>query len=166
MNCLFSVFMNSQCGATQKQGKTVSTPLLNCRRDVSRHLQSLGASGAQGHQSHVQVSEIDLIRNRAGLFMYSSDYVNRMTICPLHRKLSTLSFLSWLTFKTLSSQYTVTRLETKSTYKVLFVWIYLLIDTTLSMNRRATNLYFYLDKQFLYVEKTYCLGTKNQFHKA
>ena len=89
LNCLFSVFMNSQCGATEKQGKTVSTPLSNCRRDVSRYLQSLGASGAQGQHSHGQASEIDLIRNRAGLFMYSSDYVNRMTICPLHRKLST-----------------------------------------------------------------------------
>ena len=58
MNCFLSVFMKSQCGATQKQGKTVSTPLSNCRRDVSRYLQSLGASGAQGQQSHVQVSEI------------------------------------------------------------------------------------------------------------
>ena len=56
MNCLLSVFMKSQCGATQKQGKTVSTPLSNCRRDVSRYLQSLGAGGAQGQHSHVQVS--------------------------------------------------------------------------------------------------------------
>ena len=92
MNCLFSVFMNSQCGATKKQGKTVSTPLSNCRRDVSRYLRSLGASGAQVQNSHRQVSEIDLIRNRAGLFMYSSDYVKRMTICPLHRKLLTLNW--------------------------------------------------------------------------
>ena len=35
---------------------------------------------------------VDLIRNRAGLFMYSSDFVNRMTICPLHRKLLTLNW--------------------------------------------------------------------------
>ena len=79
-------------GRPKKQGKTVSTPLSNCRRDVSRYLQSLGACGARGQHSHVQVSEIDLIRNRAGLFMYSSDYVNRMTICPLHRKLLTLNW--------------------------------------------------------------------------
>ena len=84
--------MKSQYGATQKQGKTVSTPLSNCRRDVSRYLQSLGASGTQGQHSHVQVSEIDLIRNRAGLFMYSSDYMNRMTTCPQHRKLLTLNW--------------------------------------------------------------------------
>ena len=93
MNCLLSVFMKSQCGTTQKQGKTISTPLSNCRSDVSRYLQSLGAGGAQGQHSHVQVSEIDLIRNRAGLFMCSSDYVNRMTICP-HRKLLTLNWLA------------------------------------------------------------------------
>ncbi|KAL9965248.1 hypothetical protein ACROYT_G029019 [Oculina patagonica] len=58
---------------------------------MSGYLRSLGASGARGQHARACVSEVDLILNRAGLFVLSDQEIEQMTICSRHRKLLTVS---------------------------------------------------------------------------
>lgn len=85
MSCSFSVFVSTKCGATKKSPAAETVPLINCKRDVSKYLRSLGATGVRGRPGDCDITEVDLILNRAGLFIISEDEINKKTICPLHR---------------------------------------------------------------------------------
>ena len=63
-------------------GKTI-IPLLACKSDMTSHLVSLGVS------SREDVSEVNLILNRAGLFIVTEEEKLPLTICPRHRKILT-----------------------------------------------------------------------------
>ena len=59
-------------------------PLLACKRDMTTHLTSLGIGGKRGRGT--EVSESELILNRAGMFGVDDRELETMTICPKHRK--------------------------------------------------------------------------------
>ena len=61
-------------------------PLLECKRDMTSHLVSLGISGKRG-RGKTRITESELILNRAGRFgTVNEDEIQAMTICPKHRK--------------------------------------------------------------------------------
>ena len=64
---------------------SVILPLLACKRDMTSHLVSLGISGKRG-RGKTEVSESQLILNRAGLLGVGAEDVQAMTICPKHRR--------------------------------------------------------------------------------
>ena len=68
MACSFSSLL-SQCGATTEYANATTIPLLNCKNDVSFYLRSTGASGACGRNTSAQITDVELILNRAGLFI-------------------------------------------------------------------------------------------------
>ena len=82
MNCFFGC-EQSPCG--QDGHGSVILPLLACKRDITSHLVSLGISSKRGREK-TEVSEIQLILNRAGLFTIKDEELQTMTICPQHRK--------------------------------------------------------------------------------
>lgn len=96
MACSISILVDSshsRCGGVKEEDKNAfSVTLLSCRKDVSGYLRSLGASGARGQHARVCVSEVDLILNRAGLFVLSDQEIEQMTICSRHRKLLTVNW--------------------------------------------------------------------------
>jgi len=68
MGCSFSSSL-SQCGATTEYANATTIPLLDCKNDVSFYLRSIGASGTRGRNTSTQITEVELILNRAGLFI-------------------------------------------------------------------------------------------------
>jgi len=69
MVCSFSSPL-SQYGATTEYANATPIPLLNCNNDVSFYLRSIGASGARGRNTSAQITEVELILNRAGPFYF------------------------------------------------------------------------------------------------
>ena len=86
LTCLFSS-RDSACSWEGTGSQIV--PLLACKLDVTAHLLSLGVSSGQQRTGDENVSEVDLILNRAGYFIATEDEKMSMTICPSHRKLLT-----------------------------------------------------------------------------
>ena len=80
LTCLFSS-TDSACGFEGKGSQIV--PLLACKLDMTPHLLSLGVSSGQQDDN---ISEVDLILNRAGHFATTNEDKISMTICPRHRK--------------------------------------------------------------------------------
>ena len=62
-------------------------PLDVCKEDITPHLLGLGMSSKRGWRSEgIEITEKELILNRAGHFDLSQDRVAAMTICPKHRR--------------------------------------------------------------------------------
>ena len=74
--CFFSVILNKHCGPNRGEGKIIL--LHECVHEMSNHLRRC-------HLSRENVTQIDLILARAGLFDLSASKVKRMTVCPKHR---------------------------------------------------------------------------------
>ena len=74
--CSFSVILNKHCGPNRGEGKIIF--LHECVHEMSNHLRRC-------HLSRENVTEIDLILARAGLFDLSASKVKQMTVCPKHR---------------------------------------------------------------------------------
>ena len=74
--CSFSVILNKHCGPKRGEGKIIF--LCNCGHEISNQLRKC-------HLSRENVTEIDLILARAGLFDLSASNVKQMTVCPKHR---------------------------------------------------------------------------------
>ena len=74
--CSFYVILNEHCGPNRGEGKIIF--LRECGNEISNHLRRC-------HLSCENVTEIDLILARAGLFDLSASKVKQMTVCPKHR---------------------------------------------------------------------------------
>ena len=93
---------HSKCGGTKVEDhNATSVPLLSCNKDISCYLRSLGVSGTRG-RAYVDVTELDLILNRAGLLVINDEDIKKMTICPRHRKYLTVN---WPGGKAVSCRY-------------------------------------------------------------
>ena len=83
MNCSFG---SEESPCNLSSFGSVILPLIACKQDMTSHLVSLGISGKRG-RGKTEVSESQLILNRAGLFGASNDEeIQAMTICPKHRR--------------------------------------------------------------------------------
>ena len=83
MNCSFG---SEESPCNLSSFGSIILPLIACRQDMTSHLVSLGISGKRG-RGKTEVSESQLILNRAGLFGASNDEeIQAMTICPKHRR--------------------------------------------------------------------------------
>lgn len=83
MSCSFASQL-SPCGS---HGSSTIVPLNSCKQDVTAHLVSLGVSGKRGRRfESPQITERELILNRAGHFDLPEDWIGAMTICPKHRR--------------------------------------------------------------------------------
>ena len=69
----FSVVLNEHCGPNRGEEKLIF--LRECKQEISNHLRRC-------HLSRENVTEIDLILARAGLFDLSASKVKEMTVCP------------------------------------------------------------------------------------
>lgn len=76
IGCSFSVILNGQCGPNRGEEDVVF--LRECFHDISNHLRSC-------HLSRENVTEVNLILARAGLFDLGASKVKEMTVCPSHR---------------------------------------------------------------------------------
>jgi len=74
--CSFSVILNEPCGPNRGDESIIF--LRECVGEISNHLRRC-------HLSRENVTEIDLILARAGLFDLSASKVKEMTVCPKHR---------------------------------------------------------------------------------
>ena len=74
--CSFSVILNEHCGPNRGEEKIIF--LRECVGEISNHLRRC-------HLSRENVTEIDIILARAGLFDLSASKVKEMTVCPKHR---------------------------------------------------------------------------------
>ena len=84
MDCSFKKTIGSKCGSYYSDSTVL--PLNCCNVDITSHLVVLGISGKRGQSGAGQVSERDLILNRAGLFDKSEEFISALTICPKQRK--------------------------------------------------------------------------------
>ena len=84
MDCSFKKTIGSECGSYYSD--STLPPLNSCNVDITSHLVVLGISGKRGRIGAGQVSERDLILNRAGLFDKSEEFISALTISPKHRK--------------------------------------------------------------------------------
>ena len=75
-NCSFSVILNGQCGPNRGEEEIIF--LRECMHEIGNHLRRC-------HLSRENVTEIDLILVRAGLFDLTASKVKEMTVCPKHR---------------------------------------------------------------------------------
>ena len=84
MNCSFA----SQESPCSSYGSSTNVlPLDACKEDITPHLLGLGVSSKRGWRSEgIEITEKELILNRAGHFDLSQDRVAAMTICPKHRR--------------------------------------------------------------------------------
>ncbi|XP_078361571.1 uncharacterized protein LOC144645581 [Oculina patagonica] len=83
MSCSFSN-ENSVCGATPYAPTELHViPLEACSKDLTEYLSKLGVSGSRGVGT--QVTESEVILNRAGLHSLSKEERGRITVCPKHR---------------------------------------------------------------------------------
>ena len=74
--CSFSVILNEHCGPNTGEENIIF--LCECVGEISNHLRRC-------HLSRKNVTEIDLILARVGLFDLSASKVKEMTVCPKHR---------------------------------------------------------------------------------
>lgn len=88
MNCSFAERnRHYPCGPSPIQShETNIVPVLSCQRDLKTYLSSLGLSSVP------QISEHELILNRAGLFGTDPQTKNTLTICPMHRYIMTVKW--------------------------------------------------------------------------
>ncbi|KAL9966751.1 hypothetical protein ACROYT_G024870 [Oculina patagonica] len=83
MSCSFSN-ENSVCGATPYAPTELHViPLEACSKDLTEYLTKLGVSGSRGVGT--QITESEVILNRAGLHSLSKEERGRITVCPKHR---------------------------------------------------------------------------------
>ena len=84
MNCSFA----SQESPCSSYGSSTNVlPLDACKEDITPQLLGLGVSSKRGWRSEgIEITEKELILNRAGHFDLSQDRVAAMTICPKHRR--------------------------------------------------------------------------------
>ena len=75
--CSFSVILKEHCGPNRGEEKVIF--LRECVGEISNHLRRC-------HLSRENVTEIDIILARAGLFDLSASKVKEMTVCPKHIK--------------------------------------------------------------------------------
>ena len=75
--CSFSVILNEHCGPNRGEENIIF--LHECVGEISNHLRRC-------HLSRENVTEIDLVLARVGLFDLSASKVKEMTVCPKHRK--------------------------------------------------------------------------------
>lgn len=85
MNCLFA---SHESPCSSYGSSTNVLPLDDaCKEDITPHLLGLGVSSKRGWRSEgIEITEKELILNRAGHFDLSQDRVAAMTICPKHRR--------------------------------------------------------------------------------
>ena len=84
MECSFAK-EDSCCGAIEND--SLPLPINACKLDLTTHLLALGISGKRGWRSNSsELSERDLILNRAGFFNLNDEEIASMTICPKHRQ--------------------------------------------------------------------------------
>ena len=88
MLCSFHGVNYSQCAGISKSSSTVGIPLSQCKKDLTRHLSSLGISEISG-QEQSPFTEVEIILNRAGHFNLSEEDQQQLTICEKHRKFLT-----------------------------------------------------------------------------
>ena len=74
--CSFSVILNEHCRPNRAEENIIF--LRECVGEISNHLRRC-------HLSRENVTEIDLILARAGLFDLGASKVKEMTVCPKHR---------------------------------------------------------------------------------
>ena len=74
--CSFSVILKEHCGPSRGEEKVIF--LRECVGEISNQLRRC-------HLSRENVTEIDIILARAGLFDLSASNVKEMTVCPKHR---------------------------------------------------------------------------------
>ena len=87
MNVTLTCSFSSRDSACSLEGTgSQIVPLLACKLDVTAHLLSLGVSSGQQRTGDENVSEVDLILNRARYFVATEDEKMSMTIYPSHRK--------------------------------------------------------------------------------
>ena len=87
MNVTLTCSFSSRDSAWSLEGTgSQIVPLLACKLDVTAHLLSLRVSSGQQRTGDENVSEVDLILNRAGYFVATEDEKLSMTIYPGHRK--------------------------------------------------------------------------------
>ena len=84
MDCSFKKTIASECGSNYSDSTLL--PLNSCNVDITSHLVVFGISGKRGRSGAGQVSERNLILNRAWLFDKSEEFISALTICPKHRK--------------------------------------------------------------------------------
>ncbi|KXJ26973.1 hypothetical protein AC249_AIPGENE9994 [Exaiptasia diaphana] len=82
MACSFG--SSDSCGSFRNESMIV--PLTSCDRDITPYLTGLGICLKRKIDEHGNLSEKDLILNRAGRFgTQDQEYIGTMTICPRHR---------------------------------------------------------------------------------
>ena len=70
------MILKEHCGPNRGEEKVIF--LRECVGEISNHLRSC-------HLSHENVTEMDIILARAGLFDLSASKVKEMIVCPKHR---------------------------------------------------------------------------------
>ena len=88
MSCSF-FNENSPCGVAPGQNNPTIVPVTSCDHDLDSHLASLGISGRARDDQTSQVSEADVIFNRAGFIAPSQKQMDEFSVCPRHRYLLT-----------------------------------------------------------------------------
>ena len=89
MSCSF-FNKSSPCGPAPRQNDPMIVPAKSCDHDLHSHLASLGISGrTPGGSQTSQISEADVIFNRAGFIAPSRKQMDEFTVCPRHRYLLT-----------------------------------------------------------------------------
>ena len=89
MSCSF-FNESSPCGPAPRQNDPTIVPAKSCDHDLDSHLASLGVSGRTPDGSQTsQISEADVIFNRAGFIAPSRKQMDEFTVCPRHRYLLT-----------------------------------------------------------------------------
>lgn len=84
MKCSFA---SQETPCSSYGSSTDILPLDACKEDITPHLLGLGVSSKRGWRSEgIEITENDLILNRAGHFDLSQDRVATMAICPKHRR--------------------------------------------------------------------------------
>ena len=74
--CSFAIITNGKCGPNRGEENVIF--LRECSHDISSHLRGC-------HLSRENVTEVNLLLARAGLFDLGMSKVKEMTICPTYR---------------------------------------------------------------------------------
>ena len=79
MSCSF-FNENSPCGEAPGQNNSTIVPVKSCDHDLDSHLASLGISGRARDEQTLEISEADVIFNRAGFIAPSRKQMNEFTV--------------------------------------------------------------------------------------
>ena len=79
MSCSF-FNENSPCGEAPGQNNPTIVPVKSCDHDLDSHLASLGISGRARDEQTSQISEADVIFNRAGFIAPSRKQMDEFTV--------------------------------------------------------------------------------------